>query len=99
MIRSRLRQLRFEKEERENTKLTYDVLTRDTGLAPSTLARLLKRGPIDRIDAQTLDALCRYFGVGVGEVLEFVPGEESTGAAAETLAAAAGEACREAVAA
>ncbi len=98
MIRSRLRQLRFEKEERENTKLTYDVLTRDTGLAPSTLARLLKRGPIDRIDAQTLDALCRYFGVGVGEVLEFVPGEESTGTA-ETLAAAAGEARREAVAA
>ena len=84
MIRSRLRQLRFEKEERENTKLTYDVLTRDTGLAPSTLARLLKRGPVDRIDGQTLDALCRYFGVGVGEVLEFVPGdEENTGEASE----------------
>jgi DNA-binding Xre family transcriptional regulator len=75
MIVSRLRRLRFEKEEREGRKLTYETLQEETGLAASTLARLLKPGPIDRIDGKTLDTLCRYFGCGVGDVLEFVPEE------------------------
>ncbi len=73
MIVSRLRRLRFEKEERDGGKLTYEKLTEATGLATTTLARLMKPGPIDRIDGSTLDALCRFFGCGVGDVLEYVP--------------------------
>jgi hypothetical protein len=53
MIQSKLRRLRFEKEERDGTKLTYEKLTADTGLASSTLARLLKTDPVDRIDGQS----------------------------------------------
>ena len=76
MIYSKVRHLRFQKEERDGVKLTYETLGRATGLSPNTLARLLKREPIDRIDGQTLDALCRYFECNVGDVLEYVPDGE-----------------------
>ncbi|MBV9851037.1 MAG: helix-turn-helix transcriptional regulator [Armatimonadetes bacterium] len=82
MIRSKLRRLRFEKEEREGRRLTYEALQEETGLASNTLARLLKPEPIDRIDGQTLSVLCRYFECGVGDVLEYVPDEQPQGAAA-----------------
>ena len=75
MIRSKLRRLRFEKEERDGVKLTYEKLTEETGLSSNTLAALLKSDPIKRLDGDTLSALCVYFGVEVGEVIEFVPEE------------------------
>ena len=78
MIRSKVRRLRFEKEERERRKLTYTVLQEETGLAPATIASLLRPDPIERISGQTLDTLCRYFDCGVGDVLEYVP-ESSEG--------------------
>ena len=77
VIYSKVRQLRFAKEESEGRKITYDVMRAETGLARATLAKLLKREPIDRIDGNTLASLCRYFGVGVGDLLEYVP-EEAT---------------------
>ena len=73
MIRSKVRRLRFEKEERDGVKLTYEKLTEETGLSSNTLAALLKSEPIKRMDGDTLSALCAYFGVGVGEVIEYVP--------------------------
>ena len=42
MVVSKVRRLRFEKEEQEGRKLTYDTLQQETGLAPNTLARFLK---------------------------------------------------------
>jgi DNA-binding Xre family transcriptional regulator len=73
MIYSKVRELRFRKEEEIGSKLTYEVMQRDIGLNPNTLSRLLGREPIKRIDGDTLAALCRYFGVGVGDLLEYVP--------------------------
>ena len=76
MIMSKVRRLRFEKQEQEGRKLTYTVMQQETGLAAATLASLLKNDPIERINGQTLDTLCRYFACGVGDVLEFVPDKE-----------------------
>lgn len=76
MIISKLRRLRFEKEERDGTKLTYERLTAETGLSSNTLAALLKTDPIKRLDGDTVSALCRYFACGVGELLEYVPDAE-----------------------
>ena len=73
MIYSKVRELRFWKEEEVGAKLTYEVMQKDIGLNPNTLSRLLGREPIKRIDGDTLDALCRYFSVGVGDLLEYVP--------------------------
>lgn len=71
MIRSRLKRLRVDKEEAEGRKLTYKVITEETGLSEGVLVRLM--GTFDRVDVGTLDTLCRYFAVGVGDVLEYVP--------------------------
>ena len=88
MIISRLRRLRFEKEEREGRKLTYETLQQETGLAFSTLSRLLKSGPIDRVDGKTLDVLCEYFDCSVGDVLERVANGHIETVEAKELAAA-----------
>lgn len=71
MIRSRLKRLRVDKEEVEGRKLTYKVISEDTGLSEGVIVRLM--GSFDRVDVGTLDKLCQYFGVGVGELLEYVP--------------------------
>lgn len=73
MILSRVRRLRFAKEEAEGRKLTYATLRGETGLSPGTLSRLLANDPIDRIDGSTLDTLCGYFKCSVGDILEHVP--------------------------
>jgi len=80
MIYSKVRELRFRKEEEVGLKLTYEVMQKDMGLNPNTLSRLLGREPIKRIDGDTLDALCGYFGVGVGDLLEYVPNTAPAGA-------------------
>lgn len=72
MIRSRLKRLRLDKEESENRKLTYKVITQETGLSEGVIVRLMS-AQIDRVDMTTLDALCRYFGCSVCDLLEYVP--------------------------
>ena len=81
MVVSKMRRLRFEKEEQEGRKLTYEALQQETGLAPNTLARFLKSEPLDRIDANTIDALCRFFSCGIGDLLEYLPSDERAQAA------------------
>jgi putative transcriptional regulator len=73
VIYSRMRHLKFEKEEREKRKLTYEEMEQATGLAPGTLARFLKHDPLERFDGKVISALCRYFGCGIGDLLEYVP--------------------------
>lgn len=73
MVISKVRRLRFEKEEKEGRKLTYETLQQETGLASNTLSRFLKNDPIDRFDGRTIDALCEYFDCGIGDILEYRP--------------------------
>lgn len=72
MIRSRLKRLRVDKEEVESRKLTYKVITAETGLSEGVIVRLMN-SQFDRVDTQTLNILCRYFGCSVCDVLEYVP--------------------------
>lgn len=55
-------------------------LARGTGLSRNTVQRLY-HGSADRIDLDTVDRLCRYFGVGVGEIFVYVPDENPSGPA------------------
>ena len=82
MIKSNLRRLRFEKEERDGVKLTYEKLTELTGLSSNTLAALLKSDPIKRVDGETLSSLCAFFGCTVGDVLEYTPDAPQDGGTA-----------------
>lgn len=83
MLLSKAPRLRFEKEQEDGEKQTYDRINAATGLSTSTLLRFFKREPLDRIDAGTIDALCRYFGCDLCDLLEYVP----DGAPAEKAAA------------
>ena len=72
MIRCKIKYLRVKKEEEEDRKLTYKVITEETGLSEGVLVRLMNSN-FERVETPTLNALCRYFGCGIGELLEYVP--------------------------
>ena len=50
-------------------KLKISDVARDTGLHRNTIT-LLYQETATRVDLEAIDALCRYFGVGVGELFE-----------------------------
>ena len=62
--------------ERGEPAVSMRRLAADTGLALSSLALLAANKP-QRIDYKTIDALCSYFSVDVGDLLERVPAHES----------------------
>jgi putative transcriptional regulator len=55
-------------------KLKISDVARDTGLHRNTIT-LLYQETSARVDIEAMDKLCEYFGVGVGELFEFVPGD------------------------
>jgi putative transcriptional regulator len=55
-------------------KLKISDVARDTGLHRNTIT-LLYQETSARVDLEAMDQLCKYFGVGVGELFEFVPDE------------------------
>lgn len=57
-------------ERRENVT----ELSKAAGIAYGT-AFDLYHGTIKRLDLATLDRLCKHFGVGVGDILEYKPDE------------------------
>ena len=57
-------------------KLKISQVARDTGVNRGTLTRMYHETLV-RIDLETIDTLCLYFGVSVGELLEY-QAEEKT---------------------
>ena len=55
-------------------RVSMQDVARATGLNYTTVFQLY-HDKSNRFDRQTLDALCKYFGVGLGEILEWQPGE------------------------
>ncbi|MGI4790373.1 MAG: helix-turn-helix domain-containing protein [Janthinobacterium lividum] len=74
MVVSRMPRLKLGKEEREKRKLTYRVIASEAGISSGVVTRLMNGVP-DRIDTEIVDTLCRYFGCGIGDLLEYVPDE------------------------
>lgn len=73
MIRSNLPELKLTKERALNHKLTYEMLKAEVGVSQNVLARLLSYNkPVRRIDASSIEKLCRYFNCSVGDLLEYV---------------------------
>lgn len=52
-------------------KLKISDVARDTGLHRNTIT-LLYQETATRVDLDAVEALCRYFGVSVGEMLELI---------------------------
>jgi len=72
MIVSRMPRLKLGKEERERRKLTYRIIASEAGISSGVVTRLMNGVP-DRIDTAIVDTLCRYFGCGISDLLEYVP--------------------------
>lgn len=54
-------------------KLKISDVARDTGLHRNTIT-LLYQETANRVDIDALDALCRYFAVGVSDLFEYIDG-------------------------
>jgi DNA-binding Xre family transcriptional regulator len=53
-------------------------LAQETGLTVQAAYRLAKGEPVQRIDADTLERLCRVFEVQIGDILELEPPIQKT---------------------
>ena len=69
-IYNKLKVLMAEKEIREGRKLSYKTLASEAGIPVSVLT-VYAGQKVKRIDIQTLEKLCRYFGVQPGDLLIF----------------------------
>lgn len=73
VIRTRLPELRREKEYEERRRLPLRVLSAETGLAVNTIQRFL-RGDLERVSVGTLNRLCHYFQVeSIADLIEYIP--------------------------
>lgn len=70
MIRCHLSRLMGER------KLKVVDVSRQTGLHRNTIT-LLYDETASRVDLEAIDRLCEFFGVEVGELLEFIPNTEA----------------------
>lgn len=52
-------------------KLKISDVARDTGLHRNTITLLYQETSV-RVDIEAMDKLCKYFGVGVGDLFEYV---------------------------
>lgn len=75
MIINKFKVLVAQKELRENRRLTYRTIHKETDLSTNTLTGFAKQ-KVTRFDASVLNALCDYFGCSVGDILEYVPDQE-----------------------
>lgn len=79
-IQNRLKILLAEKELREGRKLTYRTVAKETGLSIDTLTAYMTQR-VNRFDKSTLETLCTYLSCDVGDLLQFLPDDETTKAA------------------
>ncbi len=77
MIRCQLIQLRAERIAREKRDISYREIAKVTGVPVSTISRMA-RDKVTRFDAETLSALCAYFGCALGDLLVYEEDGQST---------------------
>lgn len=67
-IYNRLKILIAEKEFRENRKLTYRTIAKETGISPTTLTLYMRQG-VGAFDTGTLETLCKYLDCQPGDLI------------------------------
>ncbi len=76
MIQCRLRELMALRSRESRRKITYEDIKMSTGLSRTTLVRLAN-DTARLISTKTLDKLCWYFDCQPGDLLVYVPNDES----------------------
>jgi putative transcriptional regulator len=72
-IKSKVFQLRKEYELKEGRRVPLIEVAEKTGIDRKTLARMEQDEEIERMDMGVLKRLCAFYGVGVGDILEYDP--------------------------
>lgn len=60
--------LKAQKELREKRKLTYEVISGETGINPNTLTEYANNR-VTRFDESVIARLCDYFNCDIGDLL------------------------------
>jgi putative transcriptional regulator len=71
-IVSKALQARLSYQARVGRKVSLQEVSDATGITKAALSRI-ERGETERVDFDTLSKLCVFYGVGVGDLLEFDP--------------------------
>lgn len=73
VIHSHFNELRRKKGLSERRDISVRAVARDTGLALTTVQRIASEDEkkLAGVSVGTLEKLCAYFGVGVGELIEY----------------------------
>jgi putative transcriptional regulator len=74
MIRFRLKELIADKEFRENRRITFDEMSKSTGIHRTTLSKIANQKGYNTT-TDVLDKLCVYFGVELDKVASHTPDE------------------------
>ena len=77
-IVTKVRQLRLRKQLAENRPISVQEVATAAGIERAALSRI-ELGQTTRMDFDTLTRLCAYYGVGVGEILEYDPNIQMPG--------------------
>jgi DNA-binding Xre family transcriptional regulator len=67
-IANRLKILIAEKEFHEKRKLPYRIIAKETGISVNAITAYGTQN-VARFDAPILEAFCKYFNCGVGDIL------------------------------
>jgi putative transcriptional regulator len=70
-VHNRFTELLALKECKEGRRITFREIARETGVHESTLSNWAKQ--VSRFDADTIEALCKFFECGIGDLLILVP--------------------------
>jgi DNA-binding Xre family transcriptional regulator len=73
MLRFRIARLLREREEAEGRAISWREVGQATGISPEVLSSLASPRGAPPTNTRFLDALCRFFRVGPGELLELYP--------------------------
>lgn len=84
-INSKAFQLRLDYEAKAGHSVSQKEIAEKSGIDRLTLRRI-ERGETKGIDFDTLVKLCAFYGVGVGDILEYDPNIQTTGHGAVALA-------------
>lgn len=71
-IMSKARQVRLAYQAKIGRTVTVQEVSEKTGIARAALTRI-ELGKTEKIEFDTLLKLCAFYGVGVGELLEYDP--------------------------
>ncbi len=71
MIRFRLKELVAEKEFQEQRRITFEEISKVTGIHRTTLSKIANQIGYNTT-TDVIDKLCRYLNVGVGDLAEYV---------------------------